>query len=121
MLPPEEDQEIKGTVEGCLYRRIAREISTEQHGVITKRLGDLVLHHLNPDKGWKLHCKQEVQTEVDTSMKLMVNWLNQQAQQHDRKGGITSTALEKIERVVLSLPALTEDLLGKESVMLLSI
>lgn len=30
MLPPEEDQEIKGTVEGCLYRRIAREISTEQ-------------------------------------------------------------------------------------------
>lgn len=54
-------------------------------------------------------------------MKLMVNWLNQQAQQHDRKGGITSTALEKTERAVLNLPALTVDLLGKESVMLLSI
>lgn len=115
MIPAEEDQERRGTVEGCLYERVAREISTEQQEITTKHLKDLLLYHLKPDKGCRLRVKEQIQTEVDTFMKLMLNCLNQQAQRRNIKRDITSAALEKIERAVLYLPALTDSPSEKES------
>lgn len=104
LLPPDEGLKIKGAVRGGLYGRIERELSMEQYDVISKRLGDIILHHLRPKKAWQVHFRREVLTEVHMCMELMLNWLNRQAEQHEEKRGMTCVALDRIERVVLNLP-----------------
>ncbi len=56
----------------------------------------------------KLRSRLCVFCLVDTFIKLMCNWLNQQAQQHEGKRNLVSLALRQIEEVVVSLPALTK-------------
>lgn len=75
---------------------------------ITKWLGDLACHHLKLAEEHPLRLMGEIKAEVDTFMMLMSNRLNQQTQQHARKTVVASAALEKIGRVVVNVPALTE-------------
>lgn len=115
LLPQDEGLEMKGAVRGGLYRRIERELSMEQYELISKRLGDIILHHLKPGKAWQVHFRREVLTEVDTCMELMLKWLNRQAEQHEEKRGMTCVALDRIERVVLNLPERPKSLWNRKS------
>lgn len=115
LLPPDEDLEMRGAVRGGLYRRIERKLSMEQLEVISKRLCDIILPHLKPDKAWQVHFRHWILTEVDTCMTLILDWLNRQAEQHEEKRGITCVALDRIERVVLNLPERPKSLWNRKT------
>nr|XP_046274231.1 uncharacterized protein LOC124074927 [Scatophagus argus] len=115
MMPSEENQDTKEAKDQvCLYKHIAAGISSGQHKLSVKHLGEMVYHHLKPT-GKKLQVMGEIRTEVDMFMKMMWNWLNQQVQEHERKKDRASAALSKIKRVVGYLPALTKRPWIKES------
>lgn len=114
ILLPDEDQEIKTEAEECHYGRAARKISAEREKVIRKRLCALTLRHLNPDRGAMVCSRQEIQAEVSACTEEIVRWLNQQAKQHGKKGGITWDILEEIHRELSGLFPTAEKPLTKE-------
>lgn len=59
------------------------------------------------DKGREVHFMVSIKAEVDTFMKLMWNWLNQQAWQHKAKRDRVSVAMRQIDGVGVSRPVIT--------------
>lgn len=114
MIPQAEGQQ-KDTGEECLYKRIVMEISEEQIENISKLLAHSLIQHLNPGPALGLTFKQEVETELDALIDAMLEWLFQQAQQHESKRDVTSEALKKFDRIVENLFTLLEGLLVKDS------
>lgn len=110
----DEDQETKKEVEGCYYGRAARRISVEQQKLIRQRLCALTHRHLNPDKGKMVCSRQEIQVEVNACIEEMVKWLDYQAQQHGKKGGITRDTFEEIHRELANLFPTAKKPLTKE-------
>lgn len=108
------DQDQESKKEECYYGRAARRISVERPKLIRKRLCALTLRHLNKDKGKMVCSKQEIQVEVNACIEEMVKWLNHQAMQHGKKGGITRETLEEIDRELANLFPTAEKPLTKE-------
>lgn len=116
MVPSQKDLDTSAADKRCLYKRIAKNIKA-QFEVTSEELGALICQNLNPDKEFKGHFIDKIQSEVGTLMKEMLDWLYQQAELHGRERDITSLALEKIDRVLKNVPAFTEGLSVEECAM----
>lgn len=103
MLSLDGDQRTREEVEECHYGRAARRISVERQKLVRKRLCTLALRHLNAEEGKTVCSRQEVRVQVDACIEEMVRWLNRQATQHSRKGGITADTLEEVRRELANL------------------
>lgn len=113
MLPNMEDQESGSTVE-CYYTHMAMEIQEEQLNAVNKQLVYSLVLYLNPGQNVGLRFRRQVQEEANALVDEMLRWLQQQAEQHEEKTDLTSTALVKIQKVTENLLALADGLLGKE-------
>ncbi|XP_034535575.1 uncharacterized protein LOC117810083 isoform X2 [Notolabrus celidotus] len=81
----------------CLYRRMARDINWGLFELTEKRLAEFTFFHLSAEKKQKVHFMGFIKTEVDSFMKMMWNWLNQQAELHQRSSDNATAALRQIE------------------------
>lgn len=114
MLLLDKDQETNKEVGECYYSRAARRISLERQKLVRKRLCALTQRHVNPDKGKMVCSRQEIQVEVNVCIEDIIEWLDHQAKQHSKKGGITRDTFEEIHRELANLFPTAEKPLAKE-------
>lgn len=114
MLPKMEEQQTEGSAE-CHFTQIAKEIKEEQLNVVTKQLAYSLVLCLKPGPNLGLSFRRQVQAEADALIDELLRWLLQQAEQHEKKTDLTSTAMIKIEKVAENLLTLISGLLAKEN------
>lgn len=113
MIPQEEL--TADAVQPSLYEKIASGIQADEQEIIRKQLCDILLRHLQTEEQ-AVQNIDDIWNEVDFFMKLMWNWLNQQAQQHRTRMDSGSLALREIETAAaVALPEVTEDISLVES------
>lgn len=102
--------EVEEEEEGqrCLYDKIARDISAGRHSADVKWLGDFIFYHMKPVEEHAVHMRAEIEAEVDGFVHLLLRWLEQQAQEHDRKSDAASAALVEIKKVETDLLELNQ-------------
>lgn len=115
MVTLQEEQETGSADQKCLYDRIAGDISAGRHNANVKWLADFIFYHLKPVEEHAAHIRDEISTEVEAFVTLMLNWLDQQTHQQARKGDLASAALAEIKRVEADLLGLKESSWTRES------
>lgn len=114
MLPKIDEQQPEGAAE-CHFTQIAQEIKEEQLNVVTKQLAYSLVLCLKPGPNLGLSFRRQVQAEADALIDELLRWLQQQAEQHEKKTDLTSAAMIKIEKVAENLLTLINGLLAKEN------
>lgn len=107
-----EDEEEE---QGCLYSKIARDISAGRHNADVKWLGDFIFYHLKPMEEHTVHMRAEIEAELDALVRSLLRWLEQQAQEHVKKTDAASAALVEIKKVEADLLELNKCSLQKRS------
>ncbi|XP_034561289.1 uncharacterized protein LOC117828357 isoform X1 [Notolabrus celidotus] len=97
MIPQADQHTGSGSKEICLYERLASDISSGKHESVAEKLSDTLtdLLLIGEDKS-----QVEIRTEVDSFMKRMRIWLNQQVKQCKTKMDNVSMAVRQIKKVV---------------------
>ncbi|XP_034539533.1 uncharacterized protein LOC117812730 [Notolabrus celidotus] len=101
MIPQADQHTGSGSKEICLYERLASDISSGNHESVAEKLSDTLtdLLLIEEDKS-----QVEIRTEVDSFMKRMRIWLNQQVKQCKTKMDNVSMAVRQIKKVVSIQP-----------------
>lgn len=86
----------------CMYRRMASYITNGEYEFIKKNLDEFIFNKLNPQKKQRIHIMCFIRTQTDSFMKHWSKWLNQQAEQREMIGQLT-TAQRNTVRVVESI------------------